>query len=793
MMNQVTIQVDASESPDTPEHSKGNPLFIWLLSLIAFGMPATPSQAQTPTHRDVEYAKIGDRSLQVDLYLPTVNDNGKSPLVVWVHGGAWRAGSKDSVPVKHWLNSGFAIASVDYRLSGEAKFPAQVYDIKAAIRFLRASADRFRIDSSRFVVAGSSAGGHLAALVGVSNGAGGLEGMVGEHQSVSSDVQAAVSFYGASNLQTILSQSTEHGLSVRVPALQLLLGGQPDEKPDLARLASPVTYVDASDPPLWLIHGDADPQMPMEQSVELEAAYSKYDLPVQFDVIKGGKHGGDEFYTRDRLSGLAASLHQHLHRRSSPNIVFILADDLGYGDLSCYGADQVATPNIDRLAKQGRRFTDAHSPHSVCTPTRYSLLTGRYAWRTWNGSGTLWSNDPLLIERDRPTIASLLKSAGYTTACIGKWHLGFGSPDQPGWDDLLGPDYNRALKPGPLECGFDYFFGIPHVGQLPHVYIRDHHVVGVESLEKPMRLVLDPNPIFHKPYLERPRHIGKVPWHTFENIETISYEHEELGLRLTEEAVSWIGEQSSDEPFFLYFAHRNPHTPLRPNPKFLGSSKIGKYGDFLNELDWCVGQLLNALEEKNLADQTLVILSSDNGGIAKYVQMDDAVTNGHRINGPLRGQKTQAYEGGHRVPLLVRWPGKVAAGSTSDALIALTDVFATFAELTGQSVPPGAAEDSFSFLPHLIDRDAQSPPRESLVADGYLNVFSIRKGPWKLIQSQGGGGIRENPEDLNPSQPVGQLYHLGDDLNEHDNLYASQPEKVRELTELLSEIRKPIK
>jgi arylsulfatase A-like enzyme len=506
-------------------------------------------------------------------------------------------------------------------------------------------------------------------------------------------------------------------------------------------------------------------------------------------VVKGGKHGGAEFYTRERLSGIAASLQKHLRRRSSPSIVFILADDLGYGDLSCYGAKRVETPNIDRLAKEGRRFTDAHSPHSVCTPTRYSLLTGRYAWRTWNGSGTLWSNDPLLIEEDRPTIASLLKSAGYATACIGKWHLGFGSPSQPGWDDLLGPDYNRALKPGPLECGFDRFFGIPHVGQLPHVYIRDHHVVGVESLAKPMRLVLDPNPVFHKPYLERPRHIGKVPWHTFENIETISYEHEELGLRLTQEAVNWIGEQSPDQPFFLYFAHRNPHTPLRPNPKFLGSSKIGKYGDFLNELDWCVGQVLDALESSDLADQTLVVLSSDNGGIAKYVQMDEAVINGHHVNGPLRGQKTQAYEGGHRVPLLVRWPGKVAAGSTSDALVALTDVFATLAELTGQSVPRGAAEDSFSFLPHLLDRDAQSPPRESLVADGYLNVFSIRKGPWKLIQSQGGGGIRENPEDVNPSQPAGQLYHLGDDLSERDNLYSGRAEKVKELTDLLSKIR----
>jgi acetyl esterase/lipase len=306
MINSVKLQENAIERSDRSDRFLS--LFIGLLSLIAVGPSVSQSHAQGPTHRDVEYAKVGDRSLRLDFYLPQVDDDSKSPLVVWVHGGAWRAGSKDSVPVKHWLEDGLAIASVDYRLSGEAKFPAQIHDIKAAIRFLRATSDLYRVDPNRFFVAGSSAGGHLAALVGVSNGVHQLEGAVGEHPSSSSDVQAAVSFYGASNLQTILAQSTEHGLSVRVPALQLLLGGQPNTKPDLARLASPVTHVDASDPPLWLIHGDADPQMPMEQSLELEAAYRKHDLPVQFDVIKGGKHGGAEFFTRERLNGIAASL-----------------------------------------------------------------------------------------------------------------------------------------------------------------------------------------------------------------------------------------------------------------------------------------------------------------------------------------------------------------------------------------------------------------------------------------------------------------------------------------------------
>lgn len=273
--------------------------------LLVSASLAEPAAATQPTHRDVEYAKVARRSLRLDIYLPEQDAAAKTPVIVWVHGGAWRAGSKDEVPVLHWLSKGFAVASVDYRLSPEARFPAQVHDIKAAIRFLRAHAEKYHLDPHRFAIAGSSAGGHLAALVGVSNDVQELEGEIGGFTLASSDVQAIVSFYGASNLQTILSQSTEHGLKVRVPALELLLGGQPDEKPELAQLASPVTHIDADDPPLWLIHGDADPQMPLEQSRELAAKYRQHSLPVRFDVVEGGKHGGDVFYTQQRLSQVA--------------------------------------------------------------------------------------------------------------------------------------------------------------------------------------------------------------------------------------------------------------------------------------------------------------------------------------------------------------------------------------------------------------------------------------------------------------------------------------------------------
>lgn len=278
-------------------------------SLLALDLPALA--ADTVVRKDIEFARVGEHSLKLDLYLPA-DSKSPPPLLIYIHGGAWRSGSKRDVPIAALTEKGFAIASVDYRLTPVAPFPANVHDLKAAIRFLRAQAGEFGFDPKRFVIVGSSAGGHLAALVGASNGHKELEGAVGAHRGVSSDVQAIVSFYGAANLQTILSQSTPHGLNVRVPALQLLLGGQPDEKPVLARLASPVAHVDAHDPPLLLLHGDADPQMPLEQSRELHAAYEQARRPVKFVVLPGSVHGGREFYDAERLSLVEKFLRAHL-------------------------------------------------------------------------------------------------------------------------------------------------------------------------------------------------------------------------------------------------------------------------------------------------------------------------------------------------------------------------------------------------------------------------------------------------------------------------------------------------
>lgn len=468
-----------------------------------------------------------------------------------------------------------------------------------------------------------------------------------------------------------------------------------------------------------------------------------------------------------------------LHATERPNVLFILADDLGYGDLSCYGATKVSSPNIDRLAKEGRKFTQAYSPSSVCTPTRYNLLTGRYAWRTWLGSSTVWANDPLLIDPDRYTLADLFKDQGYATACIGKWHLGFGKPGIEGWDDVLGPDYNRDLKPGPLELGFDYFWGFPHVSQFPHYIAENYRVIGLDP-EDPLRITPDKRPGFELDYLNRPRS-GLAAALGQEGGEATRYTHEELSDRLTRRAVDWLDQYESDEPFFLYFAHRNPHGPLIPAPRFNGTSEIGPYGDFLNEFDWSVGQVLEALERNGFKDDTLVIFTSDNGGVMKYRPVDYPEIEGHRINGPLRGQKTTVYEGGVRVPYLVRWPGRIPAGTTEDTMIALTDHFATFAEYFEKELGPKTAEDSFSFLGALLDREQTTPKRESLILDSYREMTAIRRGPWKLILGQHGGGANYR-KTFDPERPAGQLFHLENEIREWVSHYRKKPELVAELT-----------
>lgn len=464
-----------------------------------------------------------------------------------------------------------------------------------------------------------------------------------------------------------------------------------------------------------------------------------------------------------------------------PNVVFILADDLGYGDLSCYGATKVNTHHIDSLSREGLRFTDAHSAASVCTPTRYNILTGRHCWRTWAKSSTVWANDPLLIDPGRYTLADLFKDQGYTTAILGKWHLGFGTPDMESWDYYLGPDYNRDLKPGPLELGFDYYWGFPHVGQRPHFIIENHKVLNLDPND-PIRIIPDTHPLFYTHYLKRPRTVSTNPQLESEGGTSALYRHEDLSNSLTDRTVQFLEEVETESPFFLYVCHRNIHGPLIPDPKFSNTSEIGRRGDFINEFDASVGRILKALDDGGLRDNTLVLFSSDNGGVFRYEPIDYAQDQGHFINGPLRGQKGTAYEGGNRVPFLARWPGRIEAGTESQAVIALQDLMATFADLFEESLPIHSAEDSFSFLAALLDAEPRQVEREILLNDSSSGIVAIRKGPWKLIPSYHGGRTK-GPYD--GSQPIGQLFRIENDLRESVNLYEQHPEIVAELTHLL--------
>ncbi len=476
--------------------------------------------------------------------------------------------------------------------------------------------------------------------------------------------------------------------------------------------------------------------------------------------------------------------------KRNPNIVFILADDLGFGDIGCYGAPSlVRTPNIDRIAREGIRFLDAHSPSSVCTPTRYNLLTGRYCWRTWAKTGCIWWHDPLLIDEGQTTIASLLKRQGYTTGMVGKWHLGFGRPGCDGWDDIKGLDPNASIAPGPCEVGFDSFFGVPAISQKPHIFIRNHDVVDL-SPDDPMEIIPDTKPEWMTDYQQRPRTHNP-------NIDTDGghaaiYSHEEVTKVLTREAVSFLEDHAGQaNPFFLYYSARNVHSPLIPHPDFKHTSDCGVYGDFIHELDWSVGEILKSLDRLGISDDTLVIFTSDNGATEHHRPVEFVDNEGLRSNGPFRGQKSEVYEGGHRVPLIARWPGKIPSDRSSRQLIALTDMLATFAALTGTRLDPGEGPDSFNMLPALLDDIGNNNLRPALAHDSMMGqLFAIRSEEWKLILGQGGGGLgagwlgKTGIEQFAPGDPPMQLYNLDDDVFEQQNLYRKYPDIVNRLKRL---------
>ncbi|MCC7377271.1 MAG: arylsulfatase [Verrucomicrobiales bacterium] len=458
-----------------------------------------------------------------------------------------------------------------------------------------------------------------------------------------------------------------------------------------------------------------------------------------------------------------------------PNIVVILADDLGWGDLGCYNPDsKIPTPHLDRLASEGTRFTDAHSPSAVCSPTRYALLTGRYAWRTRLKSGVLWGYSPPLIENDRPTLATLLKSRGYTTAAIGKWHLGLGWPTRTpaSFGDASTPtadpaviEWSQDLNAGPRTVGFDFFFGIPaSLDMPPYVYLRND------------RTTATPDGVI--PASQSQRQGGAGFWR--QGPIGPDFGMQDCHPRLVSEAVEFVRKQAIGIPFFLYLALTSPHDPWVPTAQFQGRSRCGPRGDFVAQVDDAVGQVIHALADRDLSSKTLFLFTSDNG--AHWLPSEVRAT-GHAANGPWRGMKSDAFEGGHRVPLIARWPGHVPAGRVTPALVGLNDFFATFAEITRTPVPTGAAEDSISFARVLLGRRAA--PRPPLVVHSINGIFAVRQGPWKLIDGPGGGGWTSSPTNA-----PHQLYRLDVDPGETRNLWTNEASRARTLTRELDKIRR---
>lgn len=467
---------------------------------------------------------------------------------------------------------------------------------------------------------------------------------------------------------------------------------------------------------------------------------------------------------------------------ASPNIVIILCDDLGYGDVKAnHPAGKIVTPHMDRIAREGVRFTDAHTPSSVCSPTRYGLLTGRYNWRSPLQSGVLGGLSPRLIEPGRATLASVLKSRGYHTAAIGKWHLGMDWVKLPGKEvsvlsvetpaQVHNVDYTQPIANGPTSVGFDSFFGISaSLDMVPYTYIENNRVAAAPTVEKTWPL--------HPGYPADCRLGPAAPDFDVANVLP------EFARR----ASDYIAARArTGQPFFLYLPLNAPHTPIAPNKEWIGKSGLNLYADFVMETDWAVGEVMAALERAGVSENTLVVFTSDNG-CSPSAKIDVLAGQGHAVSGPLRGHKADVFDGGHRVPFFVRWPARVKPGVT-DQLVCLTDVFATCAEIVGAPVAANMAEDSFSFLGNLTGTGKSA--RESIVHHTITGAFAIRRGPWKLALCPGSGGWSDprDPEARKKGLPETQLYRIADgDIAEEKNLHAQNPEVVVELTRLLEKL-----
>ncbi|MEL6922608.1 MAG: arylsulfatase [Bacteroidota bacterium] len=449
-----------------------------------------------------------------------------------------------------------------------------------------------------------------------------------------------------------------------------------------------------------------------------------------------------------------------------PNIIYILADDLGYGDISAFNENsKINTKHVDQLVAQGIGFSDAHSGSAVCTPTRYGVLTGRYSWRSSLKSGVTWTLSPHLIDPNRLTVGKLLQEAGYHTACIGKWHLGFD------WKMISEKqaDYAAPIQNGPNTMGFDYFFGIKASLDIPPYFYIENDRITASTIDT----------------IDAWDMTGMEMWR--KGAIGDDFKHIEVLPKLTEKATAYINERAeTKQPFFLYFPLPAPHTPILPTDRFREMSNTNAYGDFVLMVDDVVGQIMQALDNNKLTNNTFIVFTSDNGCSprADFAQLDSL---GHHPNYRFRGHKADIYEGGHHVPFAARWPAMVPAGQRSEQTICLTDFLRTCAAITRSKLPPNAAEDSYDLLPLLRGEANEEPLREATVHHSVNGSFAIRQGDWKLIFCPGSGGWSyPRPEQTKELDlPAVQLYNLKKDIGETENLAEAHPEKVAQLTQLM--------
>ena len=437
-----------------------------------------------------------------------------------------------------------------------------------------------------------------------------------------------------------------------------------------------------------------------------------------------------------------------LFSANKPNVIYVICDDLGYGDVQCLNPEngKIPTPHVDQLASEGMIFTDAHSGSSVCTPTRYGLLTGRYSWRTKLQKGVVTGFAPCLIDKKRPTVASFLKDNGYHTAIIGKWHLNFRYLDPKSGEEYSrnkhkSPPVGAKIPDGPVHRGFDYFHGFHHARNMEAVIINDQ-VIKHE----------DP--------------INMLP-------------------RLTRESAKYIeSRKNKKKPFFLYVPLGSPHTPILPTKEWQGKSGLGSYGDFVMQTDHVIGEISKALKATGQDKNTLIIFTSDNG-CSKAANIPELVKQGHKVSGNLRGSKADLWDGGHRIPFIVKWPGRVKAGSQSDQLICLTDLFSTVGEIIGVKVPSRSSEDSVSFLPALSGEKIKST-RKGIIHHSISGHFAYRMGKWKLLLAKASGGWSSPKENqVRAGAPLAQLYDMKRDIGEQKNLYEKEAKIASEMLSYL--------